>query len=152
TLFDMSSPQHKRTLSGKGVSSVAFSPDGKLVAEGHADGSLCLWDVVSAKQVDNVRSSGKLLIQTVTFSPDSSMVAWGSRDGIVRLRSIQNRSDVFATKYGDTGIFSLAFSPDGTKLAVGTFHGDIFIWTIGKTNKLLQKMTGHQWVVHSVCF
>jgi WD40 repeat protein len=151
-LFSFSNPNMKRTLSHKGVSSVAFAPNGKLVVEGHIDGQLRLWEVASAKPIADLKSRGKLPVQAVSFSPNSSVVAAGSRDGIVRLWSLQKGSEVFTATFPDTGFFSVAFSPNGNKLAAGTFDGDICIWTLGETTKLYKKMTGHRWVVHSLCF
>jgi WD40 repeat protein len=42
----------KNTATGWQVLAVAFSPDGKMLASGNGDGTIKLWDVATAKQVD----------------------------------------------------------------------------------------------------
>jgi WD40 repeat protein len=57
----------------------AFSPDGRLLAQGLADHSISLWDVATGKQVGRlVGHQGP--IQTVVFAPDGNTLATGSSD------------------------------------------------------------------------
>ena len=69
---------------GKAVFSLAFSPDGKLLASGSDDDTVCLWDVDTQKQV-GVLTGHSDSVNSVAFSPDGNLFASGSSDGKVRL-------------------------------------------------------------------
>lgn len=62
------------------INSLAFSPDGKLLAAGKQHGRLVVWDVAS-KAVISVIDTGFPAVGRVAFSPDSQFIAaaaaWG---------------------------------------------------------------------------
>jgi WD40 repeat protein len=71
-----------------GVDTVAFAPDGTLIASGNVDNLVRLWQAQSGKVWRTLRghSSG---VTSVAFSPDSTLLASGSWDGTVRLWQVQ---------------------------------------------------------------
>lgn len=73
------------TLTGHSetVTSVVFSPDGKLVASVSKDKSLKLWKCQTGEFLSSVPHQEKL--RTVAFSPDGKIVATGCDDKIIRL-------------------------------------------------------------------
>jgi WD40 repeat protein len=61
------------------VTSVAFSPKGKIVASGDADGAVALWDVATGHELLDLGDEGSK-ISTVAFSPDGTILASAGKD------------------------------------------------------------------------
>ena len=66
------------------VSSVAFSPDGKLVASASYDRRVRLWDAVTGAALQKLEGHSSS-VTSVAFSPDGKLVASASGDRTVRL-------------------------------------------------------------------
>src|SRR5581483_4053961 len=66
------------------VFSVAFSPDGKVLATGSFDGTVKLWDFAAGKEL-HVLKGHTDQVYSVAFSPDGTMLASGSKDKTIRL-------------------------------------------------------------------
>jgi len=67
------------------VTSVAFSPDGRLLASGSWGGTIIrLWDVASGQLVRTLEGHTSR-VHSVAFAPDGHLLASGSGDGTIRL-------------------------------------------------------------------
>ena len=89
----LSIPRNQMTHDGP-VSSVAFGPDGKMLASGSQDDTIRLWDVATGKE-RAILKGHENRVTSVAYSPDSKTMASVSVDKTIRLW------DVPATKQSD---------------------------------------------------
>ena len=130
----------KRFMSG--VKSVAFSPDGLILASldedlgGNLDGAaIKLWDVETGEHLATLTDGTDSPGYAVAFSPDGTKLVSGSWDFTVKLWDIPTRKHI-ATFPGHIGwVSSVAFSPDSTKIASGSYDGTILVWDIELVNQ-----------------
>ena len=96
-----------RTLSGhaSSVRSVAFSPDGRLLATGGFDHAAALWNPADGTRIAWLRGH-VALINSVAFSPDGTRLATGSFDGTVRVWDMSTPQQVLELTAGALCILS----------------------------------------------
>lgn len=71
-----------------GVTSVAISPDGRLVAAGSLDFAVRIWDVASGQLVERLRGH-KDSVYSVAFTPDGKGLVSGSLDKTLKYWDIR---------------------------------------------------------------
>ncbi len=132
------------------VTSVKFSPDGKLIATGCADHIARLWDVATGQEVQKFAGHTDSVV-SVAFSPDGKTLLTGGKDFTARLWDISTGKEIrqFA---GHSGVVrSAVFSPDGSQVLTGSEDMTARLWD-ASTGKELQQFVGHTGVIYSVAF
>jgi len=132
------------------VFSVAFSPDGSLLASGSSDNTIKIWDV-STEQTLRTLPSHTNWVRSVAFSPDGSLLASGSNDKTIRIWDVSTGQTLRILPDHVSAVWSVAFSPDGSLLASGSGDDTIKIWDVS-TGKVLHTLFGHSDSVYSVAF
>jgi WD40 repeat protein len=128
---------HLAEQGNHGVNDLAFSPDGRtLAALGYQDDCISLWEVPSGRllrkwEADRADRCGEL-----AFSPCGRFLAVGSNDGLRLWDPHAGRLVRTFTNEG-TGVYGIAFAPDGRLLAAATaFDGAIDLWDVARGERV----------------
>jgi WD40 repeat protein len=146
----LNSVRQTHTLRGhRGVvMTVAFAPDGKVLATGGMDATIRLWDVSTGKQ-KHVLAGHRSWVNGLAFSKDGKLLASASSDATVKLWDVSKRK-VKATLPGKDGeVRCVALSPDGKLVAGGLRYGRLRVWDtkMGKEVAVLRAHAGETWAV-----
>ncbi|BAZ25445.1 protein kinase [Kalymmatonema gypsitolerans NIES-4073] len=139
---------HPGTLSA--VNSIAISPDGNILASGHDNKTIKLWDLNSKKQAYTFAGHCQA-VKSVAFSPDGKILATASDDKTIKLWNVNTLEEIRTLFAHTHAVRSVAFSPDGELLASGSWDKTVKLWDI-KTGEEICTVTGHQLQVSAVAF
>lgn len=131
------------------LNSIALSPDGNILASGHDNKTIKLWDLNSKKQTYTFAGHCQA-VKSVAFSPDGKILATASDDKTIKLWNVNTFEEI--RTFGHThAVKSVAFSPDGELLASGSWDRTIKLWDV-KTGEEISTLSGHQLQVSAVAF
>ena len=133
------------------VESVAFSPDGTILAVGSDDGTVRIWSTATHRQSAQPLSVGSQ-VTSVAFSPDGTILAVGSGDGTVQFWSTATHRQSGKSFDSGDSVNAVAFSPDGSTLAIVTVDGTTRLWDVKAHRQIDHPLTGPASEVTSVAF
>ena len=117
------------------INSLAFNPDGKILASvGKDNYQIKLWNL-SGEEVDilegeNSSDVGHDIINTIAFSSDGKLLASGDDKGYIKIWDFTNKKLLLfnKTKQHDSAVTSLAFIPNTQILISGSKDRTIKFW------------------------
>ena len=139
------------------ANSVVFSPDGTRVAAGGCgrmgdvrnclQGEIHLWDTATRQPVGPPLRGHTAAVTRLAFAPHAPILASASDDETIILWDLTTFQPQTTLRVPDhaislfNNVYSLAFSPDGTRLAAGTRFGSIQVWDVTGPPRPLADLT-----------
>ncbi len=148
----------KRIITFKGhsmpVEGVSWSPNGRLIVSGGADGTAHVWEAITGKSVSiyeghrityqgSAPSQNQAWVNRVQWSPNGIYIVSGDQTSDVqRIATVH----VWEAKTGNTqiiyrehrnGVYSVAWSPDNTRVASVGYDGILRVWEASSGKTLL---------------
>ena len=147
-LWEVATGGKLRELRGHGaaVRGVEFTADGKTLASGGQDTAIRLWDVETGQERCKLWEPMHY-VSAIAFSPDGRTLFSGSRESILLWSTETGKKVGRFFAYG--WVRSLAVSPDGAVLAVGSDDWRVGLRSIA-TGAELAKPLGHRYGIWSV--
>ncbi|MBV9314896.1 MAG: WD40 repeat domain-containing protein [Pseudonocardia sp.] len=140
------------------VRSVAFSPQGGVLASGGHDNAVHLWNVADSPTLSElaVLRGHQDAVRSVTFSPDGKILATASSDRTAKLWDVSDLSHPrqLVTLSHQASVWGVAFRPDGKILATANSDGTARLWDVTNSSypRELTPLIGHQQDVYGVEF
>jgi len=149
------SPARSFQAHSQAITSVAVSPDGRLLASGGWDGTIKLWDVATGEETETmVLRQGELrrTVFSVAFAPDGKLLASSGRGGIIKVWEVATGKEVRTINGHPPKIVgAVRFSPDGKLLASGAWDKTIKLWDVATGEEIIT-LRGHAGFVKSIAF
>jgi WD40 repeat protein len=139
---------HTLTEHGADADSVAFSPDGRLIAAGGWDATIYIWATADGEPRPPAISG--FYGHSAPFSPDGKWIAAGS-DSNVRLWDAATKRASRTLSGHSAKVLTVAFSRDGKSLVSGGSDHMVFVWDLAG-NQAGRQFAGHSDQVYSVAF
>jgi WD40 repeat protein len=143
------------------VTSIAWSPDDRIIASGSGLDDITLWSARTRRKLglltllpwpSNLFYSN---IDGIAFSPDGRWLAATNAAGQIGLWDVRQRAQISGPSApggitDDTN--ALAFAPDSRSLAGAGSDGSIYLWDVRTGIEMSQPLAGHRGVVNCVAF
>ncbi len=133
------------------VMSIAVSFNGERIFSGSRDGTLRIWNGNTGLEIEKFELGSPVLC--VAINAGDQNVAIGCESGTVKvLDSCTEETAFVADKAHSTGVASIAYSPDGRRLATGACDMTLGLWDTESWDAIGTPVKRHCGIVTCVAF
>ncbi|MEO5340058.1 MAG: AAA family ATPase [Magnetococcus sp. MYC-9] len=133
------------------IRSVAFSPDGQLLAVGGDEGVVRLWEWGKGQERATLHGSGGAFY-SVVFSPSGTLLAAGTADHKILLWDVGSGQLLKQWSGHQAPVRGLAFSPDGVTLLSGAQDGTVNRWNMAQSVPVARPFKGTREGIYAVAY
>ena len=120
------------------IKSLAFSPNGQLLASGSEDAVVRIWDAQTGSLLQAF-SGHEQPVRAVAFTPDGKQLASAGEDETLKIWDVATGKLIHSMET-EWSLTSVAFSPDGKRM-VGTHTRMVALWDVPSWTLLTQFTT-----------
>ncbi|QDT71733.1 caspase family protein [Lacipirellula limnantheis] len=132
------------------VTSIALSPDGRLLLIGSDADTTAIWEVATGRRL-RILAGHTEAISSVAFSPDGKLALTGSGDKSAAVWDVVTGRRLRTLEGHTNEVASVVFSPDGKFALTGAYDATTVIWDVA-TGRQLRVLKGHRDTVTSIAF
>ncbi|MEM7800318.1 MAG: BTAD domain-containing putative transcriptional regulator, partial [Chloroflexota bacterium] len=141
---------NNRSLPTHVIRTVAFSPDGRLLAAGSYNYAVRIWDYAESKVLHTLET-GSEHPGVITFSPDGQLLATGYAGFGFALWEVESGA-LRKVHYGhEATLKGCAFHPDGELVATCSDDFTVGLWEV-ESGRLIQQLKGHSNIIGAIAW
>lgn len=148
SLWDMTTYELTESLDDQGASLIAldWSPNGQLIAALSSTQFMNLWDTTTGDNILSVDLPTEIElpdgystgVTAIDWQPNGDQIAIGINYGVAIFTLSTGDISIYYDENPNFGIVGVAWSPDGTRLAVTSYSGDLAVLNPDGFRKLTQ--------------
>jgi WD40 repeat protein/serine/threonine protein kinase len=114
---------------GAQIESLAFAPDGQLLASGAQDNQIVVWRVETGNETFRLAGHSDM-VTGLAFAPSGDRLVSASADKTVRIWDMTTQGEIAVLRGHTKEVSSVSVSPDGTLIASGDYDGIVRLWNL----------------------
>lgn len=151
TLWDVAAGERLTTLAAPSwVTAIAFPPAKGLLATGHDDATVRVWDVDRGEVVQLLQGH-EGAVSALAFSPDGKQLASAGEDREIRIWEVATGEFLGMLKGHTDRVPALAWHPDGVRLVSAGWDTTARVWDL-QTYEPKILLNGHAGQVQALAF
>ena len=145
-----SSSYLQNTLNGhsKSVASVAYNPNGQILASGSYDNTIKLWNLTKNKEIRTFKGHSAW-VAGVAITPNNRSLVSSSYDNTIKLWNLVNGKPIRTFKGHSDSVGTLLVTKDGKTIISGSFDHTIKLWNL-KSGEEIRTLSGHSSKVSAI--